>query len=443
VLLFFLFHGCSKPPDDEDDSLEKIKKSGVVKVITDNSATTYYIYRDDPMGFEYDLAKAFADYLGVRLEIVTPGWDDMFDTLYKDSGDLIAAGLTKTKNREAFVDFSEGYSTVQQQIVVHKRNHTIKNIEDLNGATIHIRSGTSYEERINELQQEGLEIDFVIHRNVPTEELIRRVADREIRITIADSNIALLNRRYYPDIRIAFPVSEPQEIAWAVRKGDRRLLQEINTFFERIKENAVFDRIYRRYYANLDIFDYADLKKFHNRLKTHLPKYETIIRKESKKAGFDWRMIAAVVYQESHFDPYAESHTGVRGLMQITQSTAKELGIKNRLDPEQSLKAGILYLHRLYNRFEKVKESHDRFMFALASYNIGYGHVQDARKISRKKGLDPNKWISLKTVLPLLMQREYYKKTQYGYARGTEAVRYINRILTYYDVIKREAIDSA
>lgn len=265
-----------------------------------------------------------------------------------------------------------------------------------------------------------------LYTNIPTEELIRKVANQAIEVTVADSNIALLNQRYYPDMRIAFPIEEPQRVAWAVRAGDTELLEQINAFFELIKENGVFSRVYERYYRDVSIFDYVDLKKFHKRLKTRLPKYKDIIRKESKKYGFDWRMIVAVLYQESHFNSRAKSYTGVRGLMQVTEVTAREMGIKNRLDPVQSIRAGVGYLAKLYTRFADIKDSKERLLFALASYNVGYGHVRDAQKICQRKGWNHRHWAAMEKALPLLRLKRYYKDTEYGYARGTEPVRYIS-----------------
>jgi membrane-bound lytic murein transglycosylase F len=421
------------------DSVDQIKKNGKLKVIMANNANVYYSYRDQYMGFEYDLVKKFADYLGIELEILTPGWDKMFEMLNSGEGDLIAAGMTITEPREEVVDFSDEYLDIQQQAIIHKKNRTIKKMSDMDGEKIHIRAETSYQQRLQELQGEGLDIDVVLHPNLPTEELIRQVAEGEIKISIADSNIALLNQRYYPDIRIAFPIEEPQSLGWAVRKGSNALLKEINAFFDEINENGTFGSIYERYYQNVTIFDYVDLKKFHKRLETRLPKYKSTIQREAKKHGFDWRMIAAVVYQESHFNPKARSYTGVRGLMQVTQGTAKEMGITNRMDPSQSLKAGVGYLAKLYNRFDKIEYSDERLLFALASYNVGYGHVRDAQNICREKGWDPHKWASLKKALPLLRVEKYYKNTKYGYARGTEPVRYTGRILTYFDIIKRKS----
>jgi len=420
-------------------SLEEIKESGKITVITRNNAHCYYTYRDKPMGFEYDLAKAFSNHLGVSLNVVTSHWEKLFDVLNGGGGDFIAASLTNTPSREELIDFSDEYLAIQQQAVIHTSNYNTRKIEDLKGKTIHVRRGTSYEERLNELKNEGFDITIQVHEDTPTEELIRMVAEKEIEVTIADSNIALLNRRYYPDIKIAFPIEEPESLGWAVKKGETALQEKINEFFNNIKEDGTFAKIYEKYYANVEIFDYVDLKKYHRRLKTRLPKYEEIIKKASKIYGFDWRLITAMVYQESHFNPRARSFTGVRGMMQLTLETAKEIGIKNRLDPEQSIKGGVKYLKELYERYDGAKDP-DRVFITLASYNVGHGHILDTQKIAKERNLDPNSWSSLEVILPLLRYPKYYKNTKNGYCRGTETVRYVNRIFTYYDILKREAI---
>ncbi len=422
------------------DTFKDIQQTKTLSIITDNNINTYYIYKDAQMGFEYDLAKAFADSLGVELKIKTPGWNNMFTILNSGMGNVIAANLTITKSRKKHVDFSDSYLSIQQKIIIHKNNRTIKTLDDLNGRDVHVLAGTSYHERLLELNRwEGMDIHIVVSRNLATEELIRKVAEKEIEITVSDSNIALLNRRYYPDIRIAFPIEEEQRLAWAVKKKDKHLKAAINLFLREIKENGQFEKIYERYYADVENFDYVDLKKFHKRILTRLPKYRGMIQAEAARYDLDWRLITALIYQESHFNPRARSHTGVRGLMQLTLPTAKEMGVKNRIDPGQSIQGGIKYFNKLFKRLDDVPNRWDRLLFTVAAYNIGYGHLRDAQSIARQKGLDPQKWDQLKQVLPLLHQRVYYKKTRYGYARGREAVQYVSRIITYYDILKQKA----
>lgn len=419
-------------------TLEQIQKRGTIRMITTNNATSYYIYRDSPMGFEYDLAKAFADHLGVALEVIVPEWDTMFELLNSGQGDFIAAGITITEPREQIALFSQPYMPVQQKFIHHKLKFGIKSIEQLAGKTIHVRKGTSYQERLEEIKASGIDLEIELLEDVPTEEIIRMVSEKEIKFTIVDSNIALLNRRYYPEIKIGLPIQEEEYLGWAVKKTNKALRDQINQFIEMAEETGLLGKIYKKYYGNVEIFDYFDLKKFHERIKTRLPKYKKIIKTEAEKYGFDWRLIAAIVYQESHFNPSAKSRTGVRGLMQVTLATAKQMGIKKRLDPKQSVKAGVKFLNLMHKRFDDIPDPQQQKLFALASYNVGYGHVRDAQAIARQQGMDINKWTSLEKTLPLLSKQKYYKHTRYGYARGQEPVTYVERILTYYDILRQK-----
>ena len=440
VLVLFCFPGCSKPP--QPSTYDRILKKGEITVITRNNAHCYYMYRDQPMGFEYDLAKAFADDLGVKLNIkIAENWNGMLPSLRgKKAGDLVAASVTITNRRRRLVDFSNEYMTIQQHIIIHRDNHEIKRIEDLAGKTIHVREGTSYEERLRELIGQGIDLRIRVCEDDPaTEELIRLVAAKNIDITIADSNIAFLCRRYYPDTIISAPLNEKESIGWAVRPGDRQLLERINQFFAKIKKNGVFTKLYNKYYADIDDFDYVDLRTFHRRIETRLPHYSQIIKKRALKNDFDWRLIAAQVYQESHFDPQAQSHAGAFGLMQLTRSTADSMGVKDLFDPVENIDAGIRYLKKLYDFFDKARDP-DRLFIALAAYNIGQGHILDARNIAREMDLSPDMWRSLKKTLPLLQQRKYYKKAKYGYCRGTEPIEYVKQIMIYYDILKRQGI---
>jgi membrane-bound lytic murein transglycosylase F len=424
---------------EERDGLNRVQKAGQITVITRNNAHCYYIYRGQPMGFEYDLAKTFANYLGVDLQVRTDRWGDMITALNEGKGDFIAVSMTITRSRRKMVDFSKQYLSIQQRVIVHEGNNTIKELADLNGKTIHVRRATSYAERLSELRENGLDLALKLHDDVPTEELIRRVAEREIELTIANSNVALLNRRYYPNIKIGIPVEEPQAVGWAVKKGEKALLTAVNDFFDAIRTDATFDDIYGSYYGKVRVFDRFDLKKFHQRIKTRLPKYEAIIKRAAREYSFDWRLIAAVIYQESHFNPRARSHRGVRGLMQLTMQTAEEMGVTNRLDPEQSIMGGVRYLKELYRRYDGV-EGLDRILITLASYNVGPRHIAAAQKIARNKGLDPTRWSSLEQTLPLLCYEEYMEMSKSGYCRGEEPVRYVNRIKTYFDILRRQAL---
>lgn len=435
----YLIYLERQKPVPVEDALSRITRTGKIRLITENNANCYYTYRGESMGFEYELAREFAAFLQVELEIITPGWNNMFAYLDPELGDFIAAGITITETREQKMLFCQPYMDVQQMFIHHKSKLPIKSIEKLPGRTIHIRRNTSYHERLQEIRKDGIDVDMVLHDDLSTEEILRMISDKEISYTIADSNIAFLNQRYYPDIRIGIPIQEQEHLGWAVHSDDVALSDKIVIFFDIIKSNGVYDKLYEKYYGNVEEFDYFDLLKFHERLETRLPRYQKIIMQESQKHGFDWRMIAAMVYQESHFDPKARSATSVRGLMQITEETAKELGVTNRRDPVQSLKAGIGYLKYLYEKFNGINDTRDRIKFAMASYNIGYGHVLDAQRLARSQEIDDNLWSSIQKTLPLLAKPKYYTKVNYGYARGGVPVKYIERIFMYYDILKQKA----
>jgi membrane-bound lytic murein transglycosylase F len=275
---------------------------------------------------------------------------------------------------------------------------------------------------------------------MPTEELIQQVATGQIDFTIADSNIALLNQRHYPGAVMALAVNEQQVLGWAVHPKARHLKNKINAFFNSIKENGRFDELYNKYYGGITSVDYVDLKAFHRNIKKRLSRYSPFIKAAAKEHGFDWRLIAAQAYQESHLNPRAKSRAGARGLMQLLPSTARSLDVTDIYNPVENINGGVRYLKKLYNRFDQADDN-NRLLIALAAYNVGQGHVQDARKLARKKKLDPNQWESLAETLPLLRYRKYYKHAKYGYCRGTEPVKYIKQIMIYYDILKRQGIE--
>jgi len=441
AVTLLLCAACQQQP--ESTALEHILKSGELTILTRNNAHCYYLYRDEAMGFEYDLARAFADHLGVRLRvIVAEDWNRMIPDLLAGRADIIAASLTITPRRMKQVSFSRGYMEIQQFMVVHRKNHSIHLPFDLDGKTVHTRRGTSYAETLEALRARGINVDIRLHDNMPTEELIRLVAEKKIEATIADSNIALLNRRYYPDAVLAGPLTRKQALGWAVAPSSRLLRERINAFFDEIESSGKLKEIYNRYYRAIDTFDYLDVTSFHRRVKKRLPALMPMIQAAAERHGLDWRLIAAQMYQESHFDPRAASRAGAFGLMQLTKKTAGSLGVKNVFDPAENIDAGVRHLKELYDRLAPIPH-HDRLMLALAAYNIGWGHISDARRLAEKMSLDPDKWASIQKVLPLLSHRKYYRQTTYGYCRGQEPVRYVEQIAVYYDILKRQALQPA
>jgi len=422
-------------------TLQKIQKTGVITVATRNTAHCYYLYRDQPMGFEYELAQAFADYLGVRLQVkIADKWSDMVDALYDGSAAFIAASMPITPKRKTQVAFSDGYMEVAQHIISHRKNTVIKEAADLSGKIIDVRRGTVYQQRLLELKNQGIDLAIRLHDDLPVEELIQKVADGQIDFTVANSNIISINRRNFPEAVSTGSINDRMQLAWAVYPKSKKLLEQINSFLSMINKSGKFDEIYNKYYGDIEDFDYVDLEAFHRRVKSRLSRYSPFIKAAAEKHGFDWRLIAAQIYQESHLNPWAKSRADARGLMQILPSTAKSLGISDLFDPVQNINAGVKHLKDLYDHFDQA-QGENRLLIALAAYNIGQGHIYDARVLAKKRGLDPDKWESLAKTLPLLQYRKYYMNTQYGFCRGTEPIRYIKQILIYYDVLKRQGFE--
>ena len=427
-------------PVPRESTLDRITRTGILRMITDTNANAYFLYRDQPMGFEYFMAREFAAHLGVDLQVVVPpSRTRMFDFLDHRKGDFIAPGFPLRSTGRSFLALSAPYAVVQQCLVHHKLILEVEDVRELAGRTIHVPKGSAFHGRLEEIRRSGVAIIIVPHDNATAEDLMRMVQERRIKYTVADTNLASINRRYYPDIVPGLALTPQEPLAWAVRKQDTGLLEAMDDFFRNAAVKRLADRIYARHYGNIESFDYFDLKTFHERVETRLPRFRKAIVREATAQGFDWRFIAAQVYQESHFDPWAQSHTGVRGIMQITTDTANEMGIEDRVDPVQNIRAGIRYLKKLYLRFSDIKDPHQRLLFSLASYNIGYGHVRDAQFIAETIGLEKNRWFALKAALPLLTQRKYYKETRFGFAKGREPVRYVERILTYFDILRHRA----
>lgn len=417
-------------------TLEDIVNTGEMTVITYNNAHCFYMYRDESMGFEYDLINEFANYLGVNLKIkLATQWDDIINDISRGEGAIAAAGLTITPSRKKNLAFSDGYMTIRQHLITRRKFPEIRSHWDLAGKTVHVKKGTPYHEMLHMLISKGIPINLVVD-DTSTEDLIRQVAEGAIDITVANSNIALLTRRYYPEIQISAPISDEQELGWALSHSSEKLKDRINHFFRTIKKNGKYNEIYNKYYANIENYNYGDIQDFHEQLSTKLPLYIDWIREEAEANGIDWRLIAAIIYQESRYNPKTCSPSGACGLMQLTQTTARMFQVTDIFDPQQNIIAGIQHFKELYDLFDKA-EGTDRVYLALAAYNAGQGHVMDARNLAREMNLDPDKWSSLSKTLLLLSNQKYYQKAVYGYCRGYETVEYIHKVKDYYDILKQ------
>ena len=406
-------------------------------VVTRNSPTTYFESADGPAGLEYEMVKMFANELGAELTLVIP--DSLGDLLNKISSNAIhiaAAGLTITKDREKIFRFGPAYQEITEQLIYNVTNKRPKNLSSLDG-TLEVVANSSHEERLKYLKVLTQDLSWKSNHEIESEELLQMVADNMIEYTIADSNELALHQRFLINLRVAFDISEPQYLAWALPKtDDNSLFLEVQKFFKKIKENGELTRLIERNYGHVENFDYVGTKIFRRHIEKRLSKYQAFFEKAAREHDVDWRLIAAMGYQESHWNPDAVSPTGVRGIMMLTLKTAKEMKIKNRLDPESSISGGAKYFKKSLDRMDENITEPDRTWMAMAAYNIGYGHVQDARDITGKLKKNPNLWVDVKQALPLLAKSKWYKQTRYGYARGWEPVRYVENIRSYYDILK-------
>ncbi|MBA6231733.1 MULTISPECIES: membrane-bound lytic murein transglycosylase MltF [unclassified Colwellia] len=431
-LTAFLLLGCQ--PTEKNASLQRIIERGYINVGTIYGLTSYYLEAEDAAGFEYELVKNYADSLGVDLKVV-PSYslEELFDKLDSGQVDILAAGLAVTEKRRQQYDFSPSYDNISQKLVFKQGKIRPRDIEDLTGNLL-IMAHSSHDENLTQLKNSHQELTWRVSDEFDSEELLLKVLSEEIDYTVIDSNTLAVNRRYYPEISIGFTIKKPQPLAWAVKKNnDQSIYASLVEFFGRVHHDGTLLALDDKYYGHVEEFNYVDTRMFIKAVEGKLPQYRPLFEKYSQE--LDWRLLAAISYQESHWEPHARSYTGVRGMMMLTLPTAKQMGIKSRLDAEQSIRGGAKYFKQMIDRMPDRVPSPDRLWFALASYNIGLGHLNDARKITQKQGGDPDRWVEVKDRLPLLKQKKYYKPTKYGYARGDEAVNYVENIRRYYDTL--------
>lgn len=429
-----LIYVLSRTPDT---LLDRIKASGVLVVATRNGPTTYYQGPDGPTGFEYDLVEAFAQHLGVKVKWVFPdNFSDLFPMVESGRVDLVAAGIAVTPGRSERVRFGPPYQTIQQEVIYRAGEPRPKNVADLIGKRVAVIADSSFSTRLKQLQKQYPGLTWQAESDTDIEELLYQVATGKLDYTLDDSNDVTLNRRFYPQIAVAFSIGKPQVLAWAFRKeGDASLYRAAKAYFAHIGKNGELHRITERYYGHARSFDYVGTFTFMRHVAQRLPPLIPLFKTAAKKYGVSWRLLAAISYQESHWNPNATSPTGVRGLMMLTRPTAEHLNVDNRLNPEQSIMGGTRYFLKLRRELPVEIKDPDRTWFALAAYNIGLGHVMDARRLAVKLGKNPNSWPDIKQVLPLLSQRRWYRQTTFGYARGREPVQYVQNIRSYFDIL--------
>ncbi len=432
--LILLLCACRAHPD----RLQRIRERGTLIVLTRNAPTTYYIGRDDrPEGPEYDLARDFARSLGVKPTfVVKNSVSDLLHALADGEGDMIAAGLTRTPKREKQFRFGPDYQDVTQQVVCRRDGPRPGSVAALDGVNLEVVADSSYVARLEALKKDHPRLSWRENAGDGTEDLLRAVWSGKLDCTVADSDIVAINRRFFPNLVVAFDLSQPQHLAWVLPRDADRLDAAARGWLAGYRDNGSLKRLMNHYYGLARVFDYVDIRAYTRRIDTRYPDYAKLFHKAARHYELPPLVLAAQAYQESHWNPDAVSPTGVRGMMMLTQTTAQAVGVKRRTDPAASIRGGAAYLARLRKRLSDSITTRDRIWFALAAYNVGLGHVRDARRLARRLGKDPDHWSDVSKVLPLLSEHKYYRSLPHGYARGLEPVRYVRRIRNYADILR-------
>lgn len=434
ALIFIVLMVATTSGDNRMTHVEKIEARGSLVMLTVNGASTYYLGAEGETGFEYELALEFARYLGVPMEVLTvPTVADLIPALMHGRGDFVAANLTRTPDRRRELRFGPAYEQVAPIVVYRRGSRRPRSVADLANGRLAVLDGTVYQPLLSQLDG-NLDPEIMPHASI--EDLFEAISSEEIDFTIIDSNILDLNRRFFPAIRPAFELGEAQPLAWAARRGDDdTLVQKMREFFLLSRENDTLTSIRERHYDHIDHYEPVGTFTFMRQIRERLPALRPHFEEAAERHDMDWRLLAAVGYQESHWNPKAVSRTGVRGVMMLTQRTAGQLGIDNRIDPQQSIEGGARYLGSMINRIPDRIEHPDRLWLALAAYNIGYGHLEDARVLTERRGGNPDRWVDVRESLPLLTQERWYSQTRFGYARGYEPVQYVENVRTFYEIL--------
>lgn len=416
---------------DGGTRLQKIIASGELNVNTLRAAPYYYQDDSGVKGLDYELAEMFANYLGVKLNIKTQrNVTDLFKGLENGETDMLAAGLIFNQERMKALNAGPAYYSVSQQLVYRQNAAKPSSLSNLKGR-LSIVSGSASISTLHQMKKSAYpDLTWETSSTLSSTDLLKQVANGELDYTIADSVTIAILQRIYPNLAVAFDITEEEPVVWYTYKSDDNSLNAaMLDFFNQINEDGSLAKLEEKYLGHVGEFNYVDTQTFLNAVDNVLPDLRPLFEKYSRQ--IDWRLAAAVAYQESHWDPTATSSTGVRGIMMLTRNTADSLGVTNRLDPEQSIRGGLIYLEQLMEKLPDTIAEDEKIWFALVAYNMGFAHMMDARSLTEQQGGNPDSWAEVKKRLTMLTQKKYYSLTRYGYARGYQAYQFVENIRRY------------
>ena len=442
--LIAIVAGCSQGESEiasthkPAEQLAPPQETGVLEVATRNGATTYYLDRhQNPIGPEFSLVSRFAESKGWTVNwTMHDSTAEVLQALEAGNTHLAAAGLTHLPSRTERFTRGPAHTEITEQLVCHRDMRPMpRKPESMPEVSIAVTADSSYVETLNKLASAHEGITFTEDDSRTTEVLLSEVAEQDIDCTVADSNIVQVMRRHFPHLEVAMNLTQGNNLGWYLPAGSDDLAGTTREWMNSTDGDEAIGYIESRYYAYIGEFDFVDLRALNRRIDERLPDFIDRFAEAETTTGMPADLLAALSYQESHWDPAAVSPTGVRGIMMLTRNTAESLGVMDRLDPVAAIDGGARYLADRHRRLPETIPEPDRTFLALASYNIGRGHLLDARQLARELGKNPDSWDDMKEVLPLKADKRYYPSTRYGYARGYEPVHYVQRIRNYRDVI--------
>lgn len=418
--------------------LQQVLTAGELRVASSNGSTTYYEGANGLTGFEYSLVKGFADSLGVKLVIDNkPHYDELLSSVATHQYHLAAAGLTQLESQNQPLVFTSSYMQITQQLVYNNKLPQPASIDDLKGKEVLIIADDSHRERVRYLQEKFPALEWRAVINAETIDLLEMVHKGEADYAVVDSNAYDLNRYSYPKAQLAFDVSDPQPLAWALPiSPDDSLLKAAQNYLSSIKQDGTLAKVTEQFFnQHIEEVTTGEAMVFAYRLENRLPQWADAMKEAAREFNLDWQLLAAISYQESHWEADAKSPTGVRGLMMLTKATARAMGVTNREDPTQSIYGGAKYLSIVLERLPESIQGEDRIDMALAAYNQGLGHLEDARVLTQRMGGDPNKWSDVRQYMPLLSKAQYYNRAKHGYMRGWEPVHFVKNVRNYHKIL--------
>jgi membrane-bound lytic murein transglycosylase F len=432
--------------------LKHVKLRGKLRVITDYNSTNYFVYKGHTMGFQYEMLKALAQHLGVKLELtVNNDLVSSFASLERGDVDLLGMSLAVTSDRMENFNFTIPHSQSAQVVIQrHPKSDSagyIRKLSDLEGKKVYVPAGSSFHKQLMDFSRD-LEnpIDIVLVDKLEVEDLIAKVANGEIDYTIADENVAVVNSSYYPNIEYAMSLGVPQNLAWALRKGTNHLTQDINMWLIEFQKTRAYRRIYQRYFESRRMEKMIQSEYFTVK-SGKISEYDDLLKEKAKLIGWDWRLLSALISQESNFDPNAKSWVGAFGLMQLMPETAYRYDVDSLSSPQDNVEAGVRHLKYLKGKLDKtLVDKTDELKFLLASYNVGFGHVLDARRLAEKNGKNPDQWKgSVDYYLLNKSKPEFFNDpvVKYGYCRGSEPYQYVIKILDRYQHYQNIILDES